>query len=351
MSTLEDRVINFLKKYDLDLDGFIRLTDFNALVRELNGKSDLPYVLLYSKMEEYKSAEDYISFYDTLPILCNVCEKESVSSPIEILESLIAENVCCGICLERIQKEKKEKVQKQKESLKEKQLQQHLGVRTIDDDSETRGYFALDKKGNYKFIENENEVFSSEKRKVYYDNAGAGTIEEDVVSGYLDADGKFVEGAKPPTIKMKEVREQNPNQKKQRYVPKRNAENEIEHVLSGDSSDGEEQYNYNPNPISRDDLEVLKKLQRDKEEQMRIKREKYHAHINTETPIIEENDSAKLKQFERTEYTSASNELAETIKSQTPSTENSEGMTEEDLKLLHKAKENVSEKSIRVIPD
>lgn len=351
MATLEDRVINFLKKYDLDLDGFIRLTDFNALVRDLTGKSDLPYVLLHSKMGEDKSAEDYISFYDTLPILCNVCEKESVSSPIEILESLIAENVCCAICLERIQKEKKERVQKQKEVLKEKQLQQHLGVRTIDDDSETRGYFALDKKGNYKFVENESEVFASDKRKVYYDNAGAGTIEEDVVAGYLDEDGKFVEGSKPPIVKIKEVRAQNPNQRKQRYVPKRNAENEIEHVLSGDSSDGEEQYNYNQTPMSREDINILKKLQRDKEEQMKIKREKYHAHANTEAPATEGNDADKLKQFERAEYASASNELVETIKAQTPSTENSEGMTEEDLKILHQTKENVSEKSTRVIPD
>lgn len=351
MSTLEDRVINFLNKYDLDLDGFIRLTDFNSLVRELSGKTDLPYVLLHSKMGEDKKAEDYISFYDTLPILCNNCEKESVSSPIEILESLIAENVCCVYCLEKIQKEKKEKVQKQKEALKEKQLQQHLGVKTIDDDGETRGYFAFDKKGNYKFVENESEVFTSDKKKVYYDNAGSGTIEEDVVSGYLDEDGKFVEGQKPPTVKMKEVRFQDPNQKKQRYVPKRNADNEIVHVISGDSSDGEQSYNYNQEPISREDVNILRKLQREKEEQMRIKREKYQSHAKSEASDVQEDESSKLKQFERAEYSSVGNELAEAIKDQTPTTENSEGMTEDDLKLLHQVKENVVEKSTRVIPD
>lgn len=343
---VEERVINFLERYNYDVNSYIPLNQFNSLIKELlGGVSDLPYLLQSSKMSKPPRPTDSITFYDIFPIVCTKCDKESVTSPIEMMESIMKNNTVCPHCMEKIKKETEAKIKEQQEKLEEKMFQRQLGVKVENDISEEeRGYFTIDKRGNYKFVEDENEVFVNNKKKVYYQNEAAGSIEESIIPGYFNEDGQFVEGTKPITKIAKEQKVENI---RRRYVPKRNENAEIEHVVKGDSSQGQEFYG---EKYSNEDLNEARQLQRSKERELELKKAKYQKYKEDGANVIEFNNTYDPNQFKRAEMESGSDELSEVLKQNAPKIEQI-SESEDENEILRKLKQEGVESSKRTIPE
>lgn len=358
---IEEKVIQYLDKWGLDPDSLIQLINFHSMVKELSGGvSDLPYTLLRTKMTKPINASDKISFYDILPIICRTCGTESIVSPLEILESLLSYGVSCPTCLEKKVAETKKKMEEQELLLKQKQLEKYIGVKVEAlPEEETKGYFKVDKrKGTYSFIENTSEVFLNNTKKSYFDNIGGGSIEDVVEKGYLDDDGNFVKGTKAPKIKK---REEPLVRKAGRYIPKRAEPEEIEHIVSGDSTTGDRYYS-NPDP---NEVSEYMRNRRLKEEEMSLKRSQYHLSKEGGIPTIENNVTYDRSAYERREFKSATAETQKAIRQEEPKVERLDRLTNEDQAImdsisLRKNKnvevktdgsEDLVKRSNRVIPD
>lgn len=351
---IEDRVIKFLEKYELDVDSFITLTSFNSLVKEALGNvTDLPYLLQSSKMPKPLKAIDSITFYDIFPIVCTKCDKESVTSPIEILESILANNTACPYCLEKRNQEAERKIEEQQAKLEEKMMQRQMGIKVETDiDEEEKGYFNVNRRGQYEFVKDDNESFVNNKRKTYYSNESGGSINESIIPGYIDEDGNFREGVKPASVKAKELNKEGMLRRRARYIPKRNSNNEIEHVLSGDSSEGQEFYG---DRRSNNELNEALKMRRAKETEMRLKRAQYSKYKEGEANVVEFNDVSNsrddLDRFHRAKVTSSTEEMKDILQKEAPKVEIAEQSDDENEILSSLKNGNGVEASKRTIPE
>lgn len=358
---IEEKVIQYLDKWGLDPDSLIQLISFHSMVKELaGGVSDLPYTLLRTKMTKPINATDKISFYDILPIICRKCGTESLVSPLEIIESLISHGVSCPNCLEKKIIETKKKMEEQELLIKKKQLEKYIGVRVEEvPEEETKGYFKVNKRnGTYQFIENTSEVFLNNTKKNYYDNIGGGSIEDVVERGYLDEDGNFVKGTKMPKVHK---REEPLVRKAGRYIPMRAEPEEIEHIVTGDSTTGDRYYS-NPDP---GEVSEHMRNMRLKEEEMSLKRSQYYMSREGGSVTPENTKNYDRSAFERREFKSATSETQEAIRREEPKVERLDKLTNEDREImesisLRKNKnvevktdnsEDLVKRSNRVIPD
>lgn len=123
----EERVKKFLNEKGFDLNESISYGEFLDLIKIITGSAEIPFVL--SKSDKMVRPNDYLSFFDFLPLICKEigCESNRSNPPkriymplIEIIEKMIIYSKWCPYCINKVLEERK----KENEAMMKQRLEE-----------------------------------------------------------------------------------------------------------------------------------------------------------------------------------------------------------------------------------
>lgn len=130
----EERVKKFLAEKGYDLNESISYGEFLDLLKILTGSSEIPFIL--AKSEKMIGPNNFLSFFDFLPLICRTvgCESNRSNPPkriymplVEIIEKMIVYSKWCPYCIAR-DLEEREKENKKMAAIRFEEQDQDVEV-------------------------------------------------------------------------------------------------------------------------------------------------------------------------------------------------------------------------------
>lgn len=181
----EERVKKFLNEQGYDLSEAISYGEFLDLIKKMTGTAEIPFIL--SKTEKYVKPDDYLSFFDFLPLICKEigCESNRSNPPkriymplIEIIEKMMVYSKWCPYCIQKIIEERNKR---NNEMMLQRLEDQEIAVDMNIDNANDK--IKLVKRGRaVEAIEANTPFINSEEAQFFNDGSIKRTIEIDTSS-------------------------------------------------------------------------------------------------------------------------------------------------------------------------
>lgn len=181
----EERVKKFLNEQGYDLSEAISYGEFLDLIKKMTGTAEIPFIL--SKTEKYVKPDDYLSFFDFLPLICKEigCESNRSNPPkriymplIEIIEKMMVYSKWCPYCIQKIIAERS---RRNNEMMLQRLEDQEIAVDMNIDNANDK--IKLVKRGRaVEAIEANTPFINSEEAQFFNDGSIKRTIEIDTSS-------------------------------------------------------------------------------------------------------------------------------------------------------------------------